>query len=374
MLFRSKYRDPIRDLSTLQREGFKTRNIIYEFPRRGGYKEGNILNIKTEINDHIKNAKATKRAADKAIWIIWCIVIIQVFFFCVAIFHTMVTGKLLLSKHFSQTRKRLKLWPPLCRNIATYLSNSSSSIIMTIGVGGTFLGLILGLSKSMSSQVVGFNTGTLFSGLAISFTSSLSGVILAIFVRIAQQAFAGESETIETLTYEIKQLRSDVEGGIHKKVADATKTYFGDSFKAIGDCAAEIKGSAQELVSIKDSIQSCAVDIGKYKQTTLRAYDTFMGLAENSKYFSENIIEISGLVRNSGVALSTIGEIVEKLQKSVEGVGLAQDHYNEQLGASMALLDKDPAKYFEQVSIDLKKVNAQLFQLVDLATTESGKR
>lgn len=193
------YTDPGKDKATLQRAGFNLRKIIFEFPQEGEYAGQDIINIKDEFDAQIKSTSTMKTESEESVQTIWAIIYIQIVVFCLAIFHTMLTGCLLESSFLKGIRTYLEGMEDYWENVASYIANSSSSILLTLGIGGTFYGLLTGLRGSMSDQTQGFNVDALFNGLAISFTSTLAGVVLSILVRTAQQALFGPSVTIETL-------------------------------------------------------------------------------------------------------------------------------------------------------------------------------
>lgn len=309
---------PAKTWKALIHAGVPLLDIIMDFPEDNSFSDRNKDNLNEAIATQIKKERATQTQAEEAVLRIWGILLLQIFIFCIAIIHTVITGDLIQQGFFREKNKMLrKLWPA-CRHAFSHISDNSTSILMTLGIGGTFWGLMIGMGNSMSSEVAGLSVASLFVGLKISFTSTLAGIVLSIVVRLLQQAYSGPSATLESLQTDIIKLRKSLEGEIHGKVIDIVKGHYDGAISAMTACSMDMQHCSEQFVQIREDLQSCAIDIGKHRQATRKAMETFDDIAsingEQSKVFKK------------------IGESISKSKRGMEPLVASMEAMQEQLG------------------------------------------
>ena len=163
----------------LLQAGVPFRDVMHGLPRDGTSLQANKKNVTKAIMDQVARLDQLAEQKDSTITIILWILTLQVSTFFIAVFHVLVVGRL-LGGWFSPENIVFKRLPYWCRNIASHVATNATSILLTLGIGGTFLGLMIGLNESMAGSLSEFNIRALFLGLKISFVSTLAGIILSI--------------------------------------------------------------------------------------------------------------------------------------------------------------------------------------------------
>ncbi|QJB55653.1 hypothetical protein [Pseudodesulfovibrio sp. zrk46] len=327
--FNATLRNPAEDLSDLYRiDGFKLHNILLDFPRSGVYSNKNREHIQDEIFKQRRIAQNTIKANDNAVTIIWWMLRVQALIFFVAIFHTMVTGPVLRNSIFGFLRKWLERLPAYMQNMASYLSHSSSSILMTIGIGGTFLGLIFGLNRSMAEMANGFNVDALFSGLSISFTSSLAGVTFGFFVRIAQQAFAGPSESVESIVAKLDSLHAKIENTVKESVVAAMTKEHEAAFASVDACGIEI-------TECLNSLKEYTATMNAHRHTMDKSWKEASAIARSTEKHGKNIEKISNLLEQSQLPLGAMVKTIAEFRQAVRDSTSAQRLYDQTIQEAM---------------------------------------
>lgn len=314
---------PAKTWKALIHAGVPLLDIIMDFPGDENFSGRNKDNLNEAITAQINKERMTQTQAEEAVIRIWGILLLQVFFFCIAIIHTVITGDLIQQGFFRETNKKLSWLWPACRHAFSHISDNSTSILMTLGIGGTFWGLMIGMGNSLSGEVAGLSVASLFVGLKISFTSTLAGIVLSIVVRILQQAYSGPSATLESLQADINKLRESLEGEIHGKVIDIVKGHYDGAVSAMTACSMDMQQCSEQLVQVREDLQSCVIDIGKYRQATRKTMETF-----------DDIANING---EQYEVFKKIGESINKSKRGMEPLVASMETMQEQLGEIVGL-------------------------------------
>lgn len=334
------FNNPVQDKSNMLHAGVPLHKVIYEFPSNGDYSDANRDKIRNEIQSHITETELTQHRSNVAVNRIWIILIVQLLFFDVAVLHTLVSGCLIRDGVFDHDEEAaLHESPSPFQHVFSHISDNSSSILLTLGIGGTFWGLMEGLGNSMAGQASGFNVPALFLGLKISFASTLIGVFLSIVARLTQQALSGPSKTIDSLDEQIGKLRSNVEGAIFDKVREATEEHFNGTRNTIIGCANQMERCAESMETIQTRVEVHSKQIANHIQQLADSASELGKLNNKAKTYKKTFEDINSVIPDINDSLETAREESDQLYQSIGAMTSVQDEFLATLKSSHARIN-----------------------------------
>ncbi|MGL1862975.1 MAG: hypothetical protein OCC46_10690 [Pseudodesulfovibrio sp.] len=360
------YKNSRADKSVLLNNGVAIRNIIFDFPTDSNYSPENKKNISKAIKNAIGQVESTKQTAKTTFITILGILFFQFLVFWIAILHSIITGELLSANSMRrQLRTTFKKLPKAMEHMASQVSTNSSSILMTIGIGGTFYGLIYGLVNSTSIESIGFNTSSLFLGLKISFFSTLAGIVLSLVSRIVQQAFTGESATLESIAEHISNLEKNIEMTVHRSVAATVSTHYNKSFRLINRCNSELKGCATHLHETKTSLNGF---VAQMKRATKRLDET----TKSSKRHLKDVDRLSESFLGALGKLKDFEGSADDLKTTLEELTKNQVAYKDQVAELVGFIKDHQTSGLDGYAEALGKVEEKISNMVKLAEQKFG--
>lgn len=367
------YADATKDKSLLTRNGINLRNAIFEFPRDDKYTLDNVNNIERELRRQSKTIQKTGEIAVSTVATICGIVDFQVVVFLLAIFHTIITGKLLEKRTWVKTlRTELEEWPSVFVNMASHVANNSSSILMTIGIGGTFWGLLTGLVNATPLHIHSFNLTALFLGLKISFISTLAGILLSLVTRIVQQGLFGQSETIESVAEKIDKLRTGMDTAIKRSVRKAVKVQHKWTFEEMSKCTSRLDQCSTQLGNAHQELDSCIQEVGKHKTAIKEANKHLNTIETTSRAYLENIEAINSIIARAKSPSEDIGSALNGIHEAMKRHMEMESKYIESIENIQTKLVqalKNPQSSFQELADSLKDVDKRMALLLDAMKT-----
>jgi hypothetical protein len=313
------------------------------FPRSGGYATGNLALIKKEIIRQADALKATETNAAQAIWRIHIFIVAQVIIFCVAIFHTLLTGRFFAEEDRKKTGDARHVLSEVGLNIGSHTAQHSTSILLTLGIGGTFYGLMVGLGSTDGGHF-GIDLPGLFLGLKISFASTLAVVGLSLLVRFVQQALAGPSESIDSLVEKVDQMRSELDKTVKQAVIESTQTLHEATVDTIACCADDMREVSRDIVSVSGDLKSISSSMHSISTKIVSMEHSINEYVGKKDAITHQAILFSELLDKMHEALLNIndacGEMKYAPTKRMRSVNYAMRRFETRLEAIITLMDK----------------------------------
>ncbi len=189
------------------------------------------------------------------------------------------------------------------------------SLLTTIGVFGTFLGIFLGLLE--------FNVGTadeinesvakLLEGLKIAFLSSVEGMLFAVIFRVILISRQGKSAT-ELLSESLARANSDsITGAMETFIKDFNQgltAQFGENFKQLNE-------------AVERMVQWLDIHEKFMKKTTgiiEKARDALQSSAESLQKVEHATAPLADNIDDLGQVISTVDEQMQTLKATLAGV------------------------------------------------------
>jgi hypothetical protein len=282
-----------------------------------------------------------------------------------------------------------------------YVSDRSVSTLTTLGILGTFLGLVTGLGSMSFGNGARIGLEPLFSSLAVSFFSSICGIALGLFTRVAQQVFLGRPGRIENLeiTLErmqktaeknvsvIETLKLDIAGRIITVVSDTIKETYKKHFERLSDVSRHLDAVAHNANLLTIKLAEYAEQLEKIKAQYEDGVELFNKLnvqheKSNDLYKSTNnlignldghIEHMKSVLDVSNEPLSEIATTLRTFRASIGKSTLAVDGYWSGLRKAINRMDQfvsgDRAfclQAHSELGNRLTALNNELQQLRDL--------
>ena len=249
---------------------------------------------------------------------------------------------------------------PLARhNRAVKFVVITPNSLATLGVLGTFYGIVLGL-LDFDVNRINDSVPTLLAGLKIAFTTSIVGIFSAIFFRflrvfVPATTTAGADVTPENIHAVLVDIRSASKQSTNQldTLRDSIQSSLGPLVEIRDDSRSASEQSAKQLKKLRDSIQSSLgllVEIrddsrSTSKQSTKQHKELLHEFSNFAKHMTENnqkaVIEaLEQVIRDFNQKLSEqFGENFKQLNEAVHELVAWQDNYREHVEALEARLD-----------------------------------
>lgn len=232
---------------------------------------------------------------------------------------------------------------PLFRAVKSqYSANSIAGLVLTIGIFGTFLGVLIGLSAfNLQDESIGIQN--LINSLKLAFITSVSGMLSNLFIRFRVPFWrwpledSTEKEPVDLLINEVSKMTRAIAGDSDSSLLTQIvrmRTEFSDATKHM---TVEVSDA---VLSLRDEMLS--------EQVKLR--NSFDG-------FASKMIE-----NNQKALIEALNEIIQDFNNQL----------SEQLGGNFKLLDESVGKLNEWQKLYAEKTAIASEKLVEVASSLEG--
>lgn len=222
-----------------------------------------------------------------------------------------------------------------------------------VGIFGTFLGIVQGLSRldMSSSNTMKDGVEGLLSGVSVSFNSSLYGilfsVVLTLILKIVIENTMKKCETFGDSLNDIIPASSDTEG--LKELEVELKKQSSSLDKLATDLAEQIDKKFDE--SMQKNLDKLSQDLGEF-------------IEEMGKSFSSSIGENSV---TTAIALSNIGPTMERLEQVITNMQTQQEQY------SLKFIEESMQAMKETINIGTNKEMDKLKNSMDIISNKNSE-
>lgn len=245
------------------------------------------------------------------------------------------------------------------------LTEMSPSVLTSLGILGTFLGIFLGLID-FDFRTVNKSVPELLEGLKVAFGTSILGLGSALIFRVARPLISsGAQETgasAEDILRSLNDLNSQM-ANLNTNVEETNKTSK-DGFDSLKNALTDDSDS-----SVAGQLQRLRASFSDLEKATVHGFEAqikeFREFAEHmSKAFSEAIIEeLKSVIREFNEKISEqFGDNFKQLNEAVGRLLEWQENYRQQLEQLKASFDKsvEAVSATEKAIVEIEKATSAI--------------
>jgi DNA anti-recombination protein RmuC len=204
------------------------------------------------------------------------------------------------------------------------LSKTAPTILTSLGVLGTFLGIFLGLLE-FNVDKIDKSVPILLSGLKIAFITSILGMLGAIALKIIQSFFPRKGDTGEIGAEHILSVLEEIRDGDHEALDQIRKAIADDSDSSL---VTQIQKMRTSMADGQNDLKSSIIE--GFAGMEVKFTEFAETMAENN---SKALVEaLDGLIRDFNTQLNEqFGENFKQLNEAVGALLVWQEHYKDQI-------------------------------------------